>query len=76
MEPLGKTDSVHTVENDKKVLRRFYDPTGRPKIMTPDAPASQAQRPRSSAAPMIVTAVLICAVIAVVVWLLVGKITP
>jgi hypothetical protein len=69
METPIKKDRVYTIENDNKVLRRFYDPTGRPKIGPPDA-----QRARWASAVPIATAALIGAVIGLGIWLIVAKV--
>jgi hypothetical protein len=72
METPVKKDRVSTTEIDNKVLRRFYDPTGRPKIGPPDA-----QRARwASRVLVIATPVFIGAVIGGGVWLFVAKIMP
>jgi hypothetical protein len=70
METPVKKDRVSTIENDNKVLRRFYDPTGRPRIGFPDA-----QRARwSSGVLIIATVVLLGAVIGVGIWLIAAKV--
>jgi hypothetical protein len=73
METPVKKDRVSTIENDNKVLRRFYDPTGRPKIVTSDA-TSQAQRSRWSSAVPIAAALCIGGVIGAGIWLIVEKV--
>jgi hypothetical protein len=73
METPVKKDRIRTIENDNKVLRRFYDPTGRPKIVTSDA-SSQPQRSRWSSAVRITAAFCIGAVVGVGIWLVVEKV--
>jgi hypothetical protein len=70
MESPVKKDRVSTIENDSKVLRRFYDPTGRPKIGPQDAQGAR----WASGVLIIATALLIGAVIGVGIWLIVAKV--
>jgi hypothetical protein len=69
METPVKKDRVSTIENDNKVLRRFYDPTGRPRIGIPDV-----QRVRWVSAVPIAAAFLMGAVVGVGIWLIVVKV--
>jgi hypothetical protein len=64
-----KKDHDYTIENDNKVLRRFYDPTGRPRIGIPDV-----QRARWVSAVPIAAALCIGAVIGAGIWLIVEKV--
>jgi hypothetical protein len=76
MEDPNNPDRFPPVENDNYRPRPVYDPTGRPKIIVGDAARPASPHALHLTLPMVSTVVLAVAMIAVGVWLLIGKITP